>query len=197
MPKRTKIRVGVLISGTGSNLQALIVASQAADFPAKIVTVGCNKLAALGLKWAETADIPYFVVQAKKQRDNERLITRKFREERVELICLAGYMKIVSTEFINEWEGKILNIHPSLLPSFKGLHAQKQALKAGVKIAGCTVHYVVSKMDAGPIVGQRSCEVFDKDHEATLSERILFEEHQLYPEALNTVALKMLGVIND
>ncbi len=192
-----KIRVGVLISGTGTNLKALILAAQRYSSPAEIVSIGSNKLGVPGLDLANVANIPYFVVQAKTNRNNEKLITRKFREERVDLICLAGYMKIVSTEFINEWDGRILNIHPSLLPSFKGLDAQKQALEHGVKLAGCTVHYVVPEMDAGPILGQRSCPVLDDDNVETLSERILDEEHKLYPEVLNKVAKEMLESFSD
>ena len=115
----------------------------------------------------------------------------------VELICLAGYMEILSVDFIKHWERRILNIHPSLLPSFKGRHAQRQALEHGVKFSGCTVHYVVSEVDAGPILGQRCCPVLEDDTEETLSNRILVEEHQLYPEVLNSIAIEILERAND
>jgi len=188
-----KIKVGILLSGTGSNFQALLNACQEPNFPAEIVSVGSNKLNTGGIAKARAAGLDTFVANYRESHKVERFADMFFKEKGVDLICLAGYMKILTKEFIKEWNGKILNIHPSLLPSFKGLHAQRQAFEYGVKYSGCTVHWVVPEMDAGPIIGQRIVSVVDDDTEESLSKRILVQEHILYPEALNIIASTMLG----
>jgi len=191
-----KIKIGVLLSGSGTNFQALANACADPNFPAEIVSVGSNKHDTGGIAKARDLGIHNWVAAYYQSYKVERFATMFFEEEGVELICLAGYMKLLTKKFIEHWNGKILNIHPALLPSFKGLHAQRQALEYGVKYAGCTVHWVIPDMDAGPIIGQRICPVVDGDTEETLSARILAEEHKLYSEALRTVALNMLGTNN-
>lgn len=188
-----KVKVAVLISGYGSNLQALIDACRRKDYPAQITVVGSNRLDAYGLVRAKEEGIETFAAELKSSEANEELFDFTFRDYGVELICLAGFMKILSSEFVEKWEGRILNIHPSLLPSFKGLNAPKQALDAGVKISGCTVHYVIPELDAGPIISQRCCKVLDTDTVGTLTERIQSKEHALYPEALEIAANRILG----
>ena len=192
-----RIKVGVLISGRGSNLQALLISSLNKYSLFEIVIVGTNNFHAAGLKWAQIANIQNFITVHNAHSDNEKLITRKFNEANVNLICLAGYMKILSPDFVNDWKGKILNIHPSLLPAFKGVDAQKQALDSGVNITGCTVHYVTEELDSGEILGQHSCPISEDDTVEILSEKIRNYEHTLYPEVLNKVSRKLLEKKND
>ena len=192
-----KVKVGVLVSGTGSNFQALVDACKDKNYPAEIVCVGSNKLYADGISKALDEGLASFIAPFHNRKTLEKFINERFMANGVELICLAGYMEILSVDFIKHWERRILNIHPSLLPSFKGRHAQRQALEHGVKFSGCTVHYVVSEVDAGPILGQRCCPVLEDDTEETLSNRILVEEHQLYPEVLNSIAIEILERAND
>lgn len=187
-----KIKVGVLLSGSGTNFQALIDACREVNFPAEIVSVGSNKLDAYGIQRGIDEGIHNFVAPYSDPKKIEYFATMFFKEHDVDLICLSGYMKILTKDFIEYWNGKILNIHPSLLPSFKGLHAQRQALEYGVKYSGCTVHWVVPDMDAGPIVGQNICPVLYDDTEESLSRAILIEEHKLYRSVLYKVAMQML-----
>lgn len=187
----TRLRLGVLISGRGSNLAALIAACADPAFPAEIALVVANKAAAGGLDHARQAGIATQVIDHRGFTGRESFdaaIDAALRQAGVGLVCLAGFMRLLSAKFIAGWDGRILNIHPSLLPSFRGLNAQAQALAAGVRIAGCTVHVVVPEMDAGPIVAQAAVPVLPDDTEATLSARILAAEHRLYPAAVRLFA---------
>jgi phosphoribosylglycinamide formyltransferase-1 len=193
-----KLKIAVLISGSGSNLQSLIESCRDPLFPAKIVCVISNKKDAYGLERAKLAGINHFVVeQTVSKAQFEEDIHNILLEQEAELICLAGFMRILSASFIETWADKIINIHPSLLPSFKGLNAQKQALEAGVKIAGCTVHYVVSDVDAGAIIIQAATNVFADDTVETLTKRILVLEHHCLPYAVKLIAEKQLLINNQ
>jgi phosphoribosylglycinamide formyltransferase-1 len=187
-----KRRVAILISGRGSNMTALIDAARAPDFPAEIVTVISNRADAGGLEKAAASGIPTVVIESKsfgKDRAAfEAVLQRALDENKVELICLGGFMRLFTAEFVQRWYGKMLNIHPSLLPSFPGLDPHGQALKAGVKISGATVHFVIPETDAGPIVMQGAVPVADDDTADALSVRILTIEHRIYPEALRLLA---------
>jgi len=187
----SKKRVGVLISGRGSNLASLIEAAREEAFPAEIVLVISNKADALGLVRAREAGIGTAVIDHKPFKSREAFdaaLTQALKEARVDLICNAGFMRLHSASFVREWCGRQLNIHPSLLPAFRGLHPQAQALEAGVRIAGASVHFVSEEMDAGPIIAQGAVPVLPGDDEEVLSARILGMEHQLYPLALRLVA---------
>ena len=187
-----KRRVAILISGRGSNMAALIDAAKAPDFPAEIVTVISNRADAGGLEKAAAGGIPTEVIESKpfgKDRAAfEAAVQRALDEKNVELICLAGFMRLFTAEFVQRWYGKMLNIHPSLLPSFPGIDPAAQALKAGVKISGATVHFVIPETDAGPIVMQGAVAVRDDDTPETLAARILTVEHRIYPAALRLLA---------
>jgi len=179
-----KLKVGVLISGRGSNMAALIAAAQASDYPATIACVVSNVADAPGLQAAAAAGVATSVVAHRAFADREsfdRAVSTELERHSVELVALAGFMRIFSPWFPLHWAGRILNIHPSLLPSFKGLHVQRQALEAGVRLSGCTVHLVTPDLDAGPIVAQAAVPVLADDTEETLSARILRQEHRLYP----------------
>jgi phosphoribosylglycinamide formyltransferase 1 len=196
-----KRRVAILISGRGSNMAALIDAAKAADFPAEIVAVISNRADALGLERAAANGVPTIVIESKpfgKDRAGfEAVLQRALEERKVELICLGGFMRLFTAEFVQRWYGKMLNIHPSLLPSFPGLDPHGQALQAGVKISGATVHFVIPETDAGPIVMQGAVEVADDDTPETLSQRILGIEHRIYPEALRLLASGKLRLEGD
>src|ERR1700737_2909713 len=185
-------RVAILISGRGSNMAALIEAAKSADFPAEIVVVISNRADAQGLERAAASGIPTAVIESKPfGRDRagfEAALQRVLDEHTVELICLGGFMRLFTGEFVKAWYGKMLNIHPSLLPSFPGLDPHGQALRAGVKISGATVHFVIPETDAGPVVMQGAVPVSDRDTVETLSERILEVEHRIYPDALRLLA---------
>ena len=181
------MRAAVLASGRGSNLQALLEACKRADLPLEIVCVGTDKTDAGALLRAEAAGVPsrVFCVEdyASRQAQEEALLLW-LREYRTELLLLAGYMKVLGPLFIREAGFPILNIHPSLLPAFPGLHAQRQALAYGVKVSGCTVHFVDDQLDGGPIILQEAVPVLPGDTEDDLAERILEAEHRIYPEAV-------------
>ena len=184
-------RVGVLISGRGSNLASLIEAQRAPDYPAEIVLVVSNKAGALGLVRAEEAGIPTRVISHKdfaSREEFDAVITGALEDARVKLVCNAGFMRLHSAAFVREWHGRQLNIHPSLLPAFRGLRPQARALEEGVRVSGATVHFVSEEMDAGPIIAQGVVPVLPQDTEETLSVRILAMEHRLYPLALKLVA---------
>jgi phosphoribosylglycinamide formyltransferase 1 len=187
-----KRRVAILISGRGSNMAALIGAAKSADFPAEIVAVISNRADAPGLATASANGIATAVIESKpfgKDRAGfEAVLQRTLDENNVELICLGGFMRLFTAAFVKAWYGKMLNIHPSLLPSFPGLDPHGQALKAGVKISGATVHFVIPETDAGPIVMQGAVAVADDDTPQTLAARILGIEHRIYPEALRLLA---------
>jgi phosphoribosylglycinamide formyltransferase-1 len=196
-----KRRVAILISGRGSNMAALIDAARLADFPAEIVAVISNRADAAGLQKAEASGIPTVVIESKpfgKDRAGfEAVLQRALEENKVELICLGGFMRLFTAEFVQRWYGKMLNIHPSLLPSFPGLDPHGQALQAGVKISGATVHFVIPETDAGPIIMQGAVTVADDDTAETLSQRILGIEHRIYPEALRLLASGKLRLEDD
>jgi phosphoribosylglycinamide formyltransferase-1 len=187
-----KRRVAILISGRGSNMAALIEAAKPADFPAEIAVVISNRADAGGLAIAGQSGIPTVTIESKpfgKDRAAfEAMLQRALDEKNVELICLGGFMRLFTAEFVQRWYGKMLNIHPSLLPSFPGLDPHGQALATGVKISGATVHFVIPETDAGPIVMQGAVAVADGDTSETLAQRILGIEHRIYPEALRLVA---------
>lgn len=186
-------RIGILISGRGSNMVALAEAIVAGKIPnAEIAVVVSDQAAAAGLVKADERGIETLIIErrGRTREEHDRETVAALRARDVDLVCLAGYMRILSREFLDAFRGRILNIHPSLLPSFPGLDAQKQALEHGVKFAGCTVHLVDETLDGGPIVAQRVVPVRDDDTVETLSARILDEEHLLYPEAVALVLNK-------
>ncbi len=187
-----KKRVAILISGRGSNMTALIEAAKASDYPAEIVLVVSNRPDAPGLARARAAGVATMVVDhtafADQREAFERALDDELRNSRIDLVCLAGFMRLLTPWFVARWSGRMLNIHPSLLPQFKGLDTHRRALEAGVKRHGATVHFVVPEMDSGPIVVQDSVAVQDGDTEATLATRVLELEHQIYPRALRAVA---------
>jgi phosphoribosylglycinamide formyltransferase-1 len=179
-----KLKVGILISGRGSNMAALIRATEAADYPAEIVCVVSNVADAPGLELARKAGVATAVIAHRDYPDREtfdRAVSAELEKREVGLVALAGFMRILSPWFAEHWTGRLINIHPSLLPCFKGLRVQKQALDAGVRLSGCTVHLVVPDLDAGPIIAQAAVPVLAGDTEDTLSARILRQEHRLYP----------------
>jgi phosphoribosylglycinamide formyltransferase 1 len=196
-----KRRVAILISGRGSNMVALIQAAHVADFPAEIVLVVSNRADALGLEKAKASGIPTVVIESKpfgKDRAGfEAALQTTLDQHRVELICLGGFMRLFTGEFAHRWFGRMLNIHPSLLPSFPGLDPHGQALRAGVKISGATVHFVIPETDAGPVVMQGAVPVSDRDTVETLSERILEVEHRIYPDALRLLASGRIRIEGD
>ncbi|KAM9835818.1 trifunctional purine biosynthetic protein adenosine-3 [Aulostomus maculatus] len=196
--KRT--RVAVLISGTGTNLQALIEQARRPSSAAEIVLVISNKPGVQGLKRASLAGIQTRVVDHKlygSRAEFDATIDRVLEEFGVELVCLAGFMRILTGTFVRKWNGKLLNIHPSLLPSFKGVNAQKQALQAGVRVSGCTVHFVAEEVDAGAIIVQEAVPVLGGDTEETLSDRIREAEHRAFPTAMELVASGGVGLSED
>src|SRR5258707_12485694 len=183
-------RIGVLLSGRGSNFQALAESVGAGRIPnAEIAIVVSNREGAPGIERAEAGGIKTRVIAAKgfERKVYDRQVAAVLDEHKVHLICLAGYMRLLSPFFVAKFPNRILNIHPSLLPSFPGLESQRQALEYGVKFAGCTVHFVDENLDAGPIITQATVPVLDKDPEASRSEKILREEHRIYSEAVRTV----------
>jgi phosphoribosylglycinamide formyltransferase 1 len=185
-----KSRIGVLLSGRGSNFVALADCIGAARIPnAEIALVLSNREGAPGIDRAKERGLPTRVISSKglERETYDRQVVAALQESRVDLICLAGYMRLLSPYFVAAFPNRILNIHPSLLPSFPGLESQRQALEYGVKFAGCTVHFVDENLDAGPIVLQAIVEVKDNDTETTLSERILKEEHRIYSEAVKII----------
>lgn len=196
-----KRAVAILISGRGSNMAALIQAAAAPDFPARIAVVISNRADAAGLEKAREAGIPTVVVESKpfgKDRAGfEAALQAILDDYRIELICLAGFMRLFTPHFVQRWYGRMLNIHPSLLPSFPGLDPHGQALRAGVKISGATVHFVIPETDAGPILVQGAVSVSDHDTADTLSERILEVEHRIYPDALKLLASGQVRLEGD
>jgi phosphoribosylglycinamide formyltransferase-1 len=183
-------RIGVLLSGRGSNFEALAEKIDAGKIPnAEIAVVVSNRENAPGLDRARARGIPAKVIPSKglEREAYDRLVVAALEEQKVDLVCLAGYMRLISPYFVAAYPSRILNIHPSLLPSFPGLEAQRQALEHGAKISGCTVHFVDENLDAGPIVMQAAVAIEDSDTPETLSERILREEHRIYAEAVRIV----------
>ena len=185
-----KKKVAILISGRGSNMAALIEAATAPDFPAEIALVLSNRPEAPGLATARNQGIPTQAIDHRAFENRagfDDAIDSALRAHHVEIVCLAGFMRIFTDAFIEKWRGKIINIHPSLLPAFKGRHVHKAALQAGVAISGCSVHFTVPELDAGPIIGQAAVPVRRDDTEAALEARILEAEHELYPRCLRLI----------
>ena len=182
-------KLGVLLSGRGSNFEAIARNVAAEKLEAEIAIVLSNRENAPGLEISREMGIPALAIPSKgmDREDYDKLLVAKLREYDVDLVCLAGYMRLLSAGFVRAFEGKILNIHPSLLPAFPGLDAQHQAIDHGVKIAGCTVHFVDEFLDSGPIILQAAVPVLDEDTPETLSVRILEQEHRIYTEALRIV----------
>jgi phosphoribosylglycinamide formyltransferase 1 len=191
------MRLAVLISGRGSNLQALIEACADPGYPAEIGVVISNRADAPGLMHAVAAGIPTAVIVHRDRGEFAAETDTRLRAEGVELVCLAGFMRLLDTDFVEVWRDRLINIHPSLLPAFRGLHAQRQALAAGVRFAGCTVHFVRPEVDTGPIIAQAVVPVLPEDDEMTLSARILAAEHRLYPLAVQFLAAGRVRVIDD
>ena len=185
-----KKRLGVLLSGRGSNFEALADSVAAGRIPdAQVAIVIANREGAQGIDRATARGIPTLVLPSRglEREVYDRQVVAALREHKVDLVCLAGYMRLLSPYFVQSFPQHILNIHPSLLPSFPGLESQRQALEYGVKFAGCTVHFVDENLDAGPIILQSVVPVFGRDTEDTLSEKILREEHRIYSEAVKIV----------
>ena len=193
-------RVAILISGRGSNMVALIEAAKDPDYPAEIALVVCNELAAEGLKRATAFGVPTAIVDhrpfGKDRQAFEHALQRELEAAAIEIVCLAGFMRLLTPWFVKQWEGRLINIHPALLPAFKGLDTHARALQAGAKEHGASVHFVVPEMDSGPVIAQGAVPVLEGDTEATLAARVLAVEHQIYPRALRLLAegrLRMAG----
>ena len=190
-------RVAILISGRGSNMAALIDAARKPDYPAEIVLVISNRPDAAGLvlarqKGIQTATIDHKAFATRDAFD--AALEMRLAKARVDVICLAGFMRMLTTPFVERWRGRMLNVHPSLLPDLKGLDTHTRALAAGAKLHGCTVHFVEPELDSGPIILQAEVPVLDGDDEKTLAARVLAEEHRIYPEALKLLAEGKLKV---
>jgi phosphoribosylglycinamide formyltransferase 1 len=186
-----KKRVVIFISGSGSNMVALAKAAQAPDFPAEVVAVISDKADAGGLAKAEALGVATHVFMRKdydSKAAHEAAILARLAEIKPDLICLAGYMRLLSAEFIRPYDGRILNIHPSLLPLFPGLHTHQRAIDAGMKLAGCTVHVVTEGMDEGPVIAQGAVPILAGDSADDLAQRVLAVEHQIYARALAKIA---------
>jgi phosphoribosylglycinamide formyltransferase 1 len=194
-------RVAVLISGRGSNMAALIEAAKDSSYPAEIALVLSNRADAGGLLVAHAAGIATEVVEhthfGKDRAGFERALQATLDKHRIEFVCLAGFMRLLTAEFVTHWQHRMLNIHPALLPAFKGLDTHKRALEAGSKVHGATVHFVVPEMDSGPIIAQGAVAVLPGDTEETLAVRVLKVEHRIYPLALKLVAEGRVRIEND
>jgi len=186
-----KKRLAILISGRGSNMMALVAAARLPNYPAEVAAIVSNRPDAAGLAWARAEGLPATLIDHKVYATREAFeaaLDQVLVKADIELIALAGFMRIQSASFVRKWQARQLNIHPSLLPAFKGLHAPAQALSAGVKIAGCTVHFVTEDLDSGPIIAQAAVPVCEGDSAESLAARIRVAEHRLYPDALALVA---------
>ena len=195
-----KLKLCILISGRGSNLKSLIDACKAKDFPAEIALVISNDTEAYGLKRAEESRVPNYVISHKEfsTRDHfDDTMAEKIKKYNVDLICLAGFMRILGDKFIDQWKNKIINIHPSLLPSFKGMNVHQRVIDSGVKFSGCTFHFVRCKMDSGPILLQAIVPVLPGDDAKTLAARILKQEHRVYPKAIKMIASGRVKITNE
>lgn len=186
-----KTRTAILISGRGSNMQALVDAARADDYPAEIVLIASNRPDAPGLEWANARGLPTVAIDHKRYATREAFedaLQKALEAAGTELVALAGFMRLMTPAFVERWRDRMINIHPSLLPSFKGLHTHERVLAAGVRITGCTVHFVRPEMDEGPIIGQAAVPVLSGDDPDTLAARVLAAEHRLYPAGLKLVA---------
>jgi len=188
---KPKVKTGILISGGGSNMEALVKAAQEPNYPAEIVVVISNNPEAGGIEKAQNLSIATEIINHKDfktRKSFEKVLDQTLRDYQVELVCNAGFMRLLTPYFVDNWLGRQLNIHPSLLPKFKGLHTHQRALDAGETEHGCTVHYVSEGMDEGEIIGQKRVDVLDNDTAEVLAARVLKQEHILYPEILAKIA---------
>jgi phosphoribosylglycinamide formyltransferase-1 len=196
----TKKRVAVLISGRGSNMAALIAAAKAQTYPAQIALVLSNRPDAAGLAGAHAAGIATAIVDhtpyGKDREAFEQAMQAELEMHRIELVCLAGFMRLLTPSFVRRWQGRLINIHPALLPAFKGLDTHQRALAAGVRIHGASVHFVVEETDSGPIIVQGALAVGDDDTAASLAERVLTIEHKIYPAALALLASGRITIVD-
>tara|TARA_B100001175_G_scaffold115243_1_gene97779 strand:- start:422 stop:1009 length:588 start_codon:yes stop_codon:yes gene_type:complete len=181
---KKKLAVSVFISGRGTNLKSLIDFSKKKNSPIKIVLIICNNKIAKGINYAKKNKIKFLIVNYKNKNKAENKILVNLKKSKINLICLAGFMKILSKKIINSYKNKILNIHPSLLPKYKGLNTHKRVIKNNEKFTGCTVHLVNPKLDAGKIILQKKIKVYKKDNEYSLSKRVLKIENSIYPKAI-------------
>jgi phosphoribosylglycinamide formyltransferase-1 len=179
-----KVKTAVFISGTGSNLKNLIKFSKIKNSPISIILIISNTTQAKGLKYANQFNIKKKIFNFQNFTDAEKNISTLLKKEKIKFICLAGFMKILSKDFIKKFEGKIVNIHPSLLPKYKGLNTHNRAIKNKDKFAGCTVHYVTAQLDSGKTILQKKIRITLKDNETTLAKKVLKQEHKLYPAAI-------------
>jgi len=199
-PSATRKRVGILISGRGSNMMSLVEATQSPDYPAEVVLVVSNRPEAPGLAWAKSRGIPAIALDHKGYRSREEFddqIDRLMKVSGVDIIACAGFMRLMTPGLVENWRNRMINIHPSLLPSFKGLNTHERALAAGVRISGCTVHAVRHEVDTGPILGQAAVPVRGDDTPETLAARVLAAEHKLYPEVLKQLASGQISIDGD
>ena len=195
-----KLKVGVLISGRGSNLQALIDACADEDYPAEIVLVISNVPGAAGLARAQVTAIPTAVIDHKAfdgREPFEQALNEALSAANVELICLAGFMRLLTEAFVNQWRDRLINIHPSLLPAFRGIHIHERVIEYGARFSGCTVHFVRPAMDEGPIIVQAAVQVFQDDDPDVLAARVLAQEHRAYPLAVRLIAESRVRVANE
>ncbi|MAL08430.1 MAG: phosphoribosylglycinamide formyltransferase [Maricaulis sp.] len=195
-----KTKLAILISGRGSNMQALIEACSIPDFPAEIALVLSNRPDAGGLDRAKAAGLPTAVVDHtgyETREAFEAVMSDLIEASGADIVCLAGFMRLLTADFVNDWRDRLINIHPSLLPSFPGLHTHERALEAGVKLHGCTVHFVRAEMDNGPIIGQAAVPVLSGDTPELLAQRVLVAEHQLYPACVKLIASGKARVSRD
>ena len=196
----SKTKLAILISGRGSNMQALIEACSVPEFPAEIALVLSNRPDAGGLDRAKAAGLPTAVVDHtgyETREAFEAVMSDLIEASGAQIICLAGFMRLLTTDFVNDWRDRLINIHPSLLPSFPGLHTHERAIEAGVKLHGCTVHFVRAEMDNGPIIGQAAVPVLSGDTPEALAQRVLVAEHQLYPACVKLIASGKARVSRD
>ncbi|HEX3954434.1 MAG TPA: phosphoribosylglycinamide formyltransferase [Stellaceae bacterium] len=192
-----RLKVGVLISGRGSNLQALVAAAAEPAYPADIAVVISNRADAPGLAYAAATGVPHHAIAHPTREAFATQADGVLRETGVELVALAGFMRLLDDGFVDAWRDRLINIHPSLLPAFPGLHPQRQALAAGVRFSGCTVHFVRREVDTGPIIAQAVVPVHGGDDETTLASRILVAEHRLYPMAVRLFAAGRVRIVGN
>lgn len=195
-----KKRVAVLISGRGSNMEVLVKACTAPDYPAEVIGVLSNKSDAKGLEFAASQGLTAIAIPNKdyaSRAAHDAAMHKALTELKPDIVVLAGYMRLMTAEFVEQWRGKMINIHPALLPDFKGLHTHQRALDAGVKTHGCTVHFVTAGMDEGPTIAQAIVPVLEGDTPDTLTARVLIAEHRLYPAALRLIADGTIAMDSD
>jgi phosphoribosylglycinamide formyltransferase-1 len=191
-----KVKIAILISGRGSNMRSLVRSCQHPDFPAQVVLVLSNKADAAGLKFAKEQNITTVFINHREfsaREEFDKKINTVIEKSGAQIICLAGFTRLLSPWFVKRWQDHLINIHPALLPEFKGADAVGDAIRAGAKISGCTVHFVSEEMDSGPIIKQAKVEVLPCDNKETLAAKILKEEHLIYPEALKIVCQKIVS----